>query len=519
MSFLAPLFAFIVLPLVGAVFFFFKKKGREFIKVKVSSHQLFLQQAKSSSPKKLVFPPRVFLEAALLALLALGVMRASHSGEAKRIAVVLDVSQSMGAQNEGELPRIEIAKKAITSGFCTTCSSFFLFTAVQGDAHPADASTLGNITPSLEVDAIDDALSRFDLGAFDQVHVYTDKPLSLHSEYKNLYWHNLGSQLSNVSLLSASLLKGELSVHLRSYATGEFSGSVITSEGEAVAVRLSPNEDKEIKFQLRKKARHVAITLRADPQSVSFDRLASDNNVEVDDVLSGAEAHTLKLISEKSYTDLGLSLLSLYKEGGADASVDIYYKTALPSTLSLKAGKKYLFVAPPSSLWWQKLYEEEAIDYQVSSPILANLELVQMHLPSAISYNHEKWMFDVIRGVTGGILFAGEKNGARVVVIGADPFPLNGKDSPTAAILFLNILNWLEGKGGTAESSLDAQEGNLLEAKDVEFSPVDRGSDAITIWRKELAKSLTENIALVALGIFVIDLIVGLLLRVRRRAA
>ncbi len=478
MSVFLPIFS--ALLSIGLIFYSYK--NRKSATSKILPSLFFLKQLAPKAPKsrKRKLPFRFFLELLFISIISSILLLANDLSNQKKYRLILDVSQSMEAETNGS-SRFKLAKADLLHFISTQDSSTqYYFETTPSNKQTNDLlnrSELEQIINETQTIPLPDEFSS--LGeletTFDESIVFTDKKISGSSLTQKRNYHSPESNLALISVKTPSRKDLKyLNVHYFFSGSGSNSFDLsikelssnktihkekveVLSPGRGnVSIQLNDNLSKNSYYQI-----NISDSLQIDSIKTDNKIFLSPTEEESQDILLISPNNTgsynlnsikalvsgpAKLISEEEYQALSKDI----KEA---SPLQVFYKTPmpkdilaptliiLPSTNSSLLDIKGIIPSPQISSWNE------------SSQITRYISFENLKLLSAISFKEAFWGNPIIR-VNGSVsLIEGQINGFPVIASGIELLPFEGKDSPSASILMLNILKKLDGtnKQDTAE--------------------------------------------------------------------
>jgi hypothetical protein len=423
------------------------------------------------------FPLRLLFEALIVLLLLLGSSTLSIHKEGKKYIFIIDNSFSMGAFLQDGQSRLEKAKADAllllseldaekTRVFVSNPSLIELTTEDSGYAE-AEAA-LRTIKLSYSEDALDQEIG--ELLSFyesDKIFIFTERgyPATANTIPLKLSLQRIPSERDDANI---AFVKATISATSR-----ELIVDILNSGEQAVSVDLlltgivPENNRGEVSLKEQnttigpKSTRTVSFGILPEEFTL-FHASLSVNNVKRfnlhpldDDVwLSLAdEAPPIVVVSSKTKEELGLSKLNTFRF--VSIKPEEFSSQAYPQTRGFifhgaippqPVEKNSLLVLPPSSplLRSKDLRKSTVIsswmDYHPTTRFVRfqNFRLKYLsifHIPS--------WGRELLATPQGTIGVVGYNSKARIVALGFEIFPFEGKANPAVSIFTLNTFSWL----------------------------------------------------------------------------
>ena len=471
---LAGLFLGVTIPLLVLAYLKRPPENRK----KISS--LILLKDLPSAPrlkKKIKLPLRFYLELlALLAMLA-AICQPIFLKKGDLVAVLLDNSMSMAADD-----RLSRAIDKLADSSISKDDRFRLFTALGETKDSEELSFDSLVKAARETtilpwsDSLQASISKINgLDNFASIIVLTDKeiaenlegkvkPFSVSKAKSNNYLSSIS--LKNTKLTASAIFNGEGSAS----TVAKLSGVSQTGEEfelEEKEVLLNANQTKDISFSLSKE--YPAYSVQLLGESIAENALENDDKAWVSN--RSAKTKTILLISPEagSAKTLGLEKLSSYASeaikpeafAGKDLtpySLLIFHQTAPKVIPKINS----LFILPPKENLLFKVKDE--VRSVVVSSFDENHSINSYLKPWLLGgsrgqvFSKPLWAEEVLSEEGGALVLAGESSGIRLLASGIELLPFEAKKTPTASVLFLNMLSWLRGE----KLQVDSSSGSLL---------------------------------------------------------
>lgn len=331
-----------------------------------------------------------------------------------------------------------------------------------------NAADLENLLRSIQVISIPDNYSK--LGeleySFTDSLVYSDKKIQGSSLSQKAIYHSPESNLALSSIqIQGNSNKKNLLVNYF------FSGS--GSNSFDLTVRNISNNGVEFqgKIEVLSPGRaSLSVELHGDLQKNSFYKASLSNSLQIDSLDSDNEiffspieekSQEIFLISKENRSEsefLSIKpilsapsrIISEYEfanlklEEKQKSPLHIYYKSAMPEQVTAPS----LVILPISS---SKLLEIKGIlkspkisSWSETSQITRYISFESLNTLSALTFKESSWGNPIIRANGSVSMIEGQIDNYPVVTSGIELLPFEGKKSPSASILFLNILKKLE---------------------------------------------------------------------------
>ena len=498
------------IPLIAAFLVYIYLRHGRAPHVVVSSVLLLRQlRAASFSRKKFIPPPRFFFELLLLAALLLAAAGLFRRGDSRHIALLLDNSLSMSASNTGDgtgLDNLAVARREAASWLSSLgpdvrvevfSTSPALLSLTKGLVTPAEASTaLDIINPASASDHLEALLARFVSDEkYQQVVVYSDRhraepaaaPANAAAEQRFLIKSvqsaaqvkgNLAiSQLELQQSVLGGVAEDEVVATVSSYAGQDAKIKVILEaarlddDGQSLRFSESANRELNLAGGASETIRFASLTagvvawrVRLELRDLAARR--DVNALRADDsayLAAQREVERVLLVGDLSPEALGLKRISGikidYMKPEEYEAADVDKAAALPAIFhryvpaKLKTGSA-IFVMPQKSSDLFTLGREhegtQITGLLQTHPLLSYINLSAFKLGKVENLVVPLWAKEIISTSAGAAALAGEIDNRRVLVLGFEILPFEGRESPAASILTLNALKWI---GGSREKS------------------------------------------------------------------
>ncbi len=507
---------------LGAALLVYRYRARGAAPERVISSLLIVRQLpeRLTARRRFVPPLQFWIELAAISLLSLAAAGITVASAARSIAIVVDSSLSMQARLSSGARRIDDAKRlagadAVSMLGRATFSVFSAASALSRVAGPAAspasaAAAVQDIAATHEADALSEAIrSLLADGSFDEVWVYSDKPLAPSSDVSRVRLTAIpveaasqqNAWIRSLSLAATGALSAEvaligkdsaaLAVSAQCHAAdGSPAGGVV--RGSAAVARGTPH-----RIELgRAPAGAAWCRVTADIPSGSLDLLPADNEGWV---VRAYDAPPIQVISPLSERDLGLQRISAFSFVQLPSVSSpafrpdrpaIVHRAPLPAAMQAPLFAVY---PPEGSLPWggsSTASEPKAgvvTRWEHSHPLMRYVNPTLISLPAARVLSCPAGSQQVLSSSLGGLACAGESGGNRYLVTGFEIFPFEGAASPTISIFTLNAISWLVSGGPTGAASsaqgplslpAQAKEAHYLAPQGASISPSAPGSAA-----------------------------------------
>ena len=215
-------------------------------------------------------------------------------------------------------------------------------------------------------------------------------------------------------------------------------------------INIEPQERRSVIFDNIKYARgYIEAVLDLD-DDLSVDNRAyyALNDLKPFRILMEGDGNTFLEKAIRSYS----SEIEIHKGNDLKDDYDLaVYDGSLPASLP---DKSMILINPGASLPYGKLLsqknEPRVIDWDRSHPIMRFVDLSDLQIDSISNYEMPSWIKPVAETDRGILLWAGENNGRRVVIIPYDTHPgaLNNFAMLSAFPIFIfNALEWIAETG------------------------------------------------------------------------
>jgi hypothetical protein len=466
----------LILPLItsaiGIAVLVYSYRNSKSSNSKIVPSLFFLKQLEPGTPrnKKKKLPFRFFLELLFIIILSALLMTEDSLSKAKRLRIIVDISQSMGTKLK-DSTRLEEAKSALINLIETESSDtkYYLETSPTTNIKKDlldQKDALSNIN-NLELINLSDnysELAPLSIPITDTL-IFTDKKVLGGSvNQKSIYF----SPESNLALNTVSISTRDNASRVSVYYLFSGSGSnsfelLIEHVGQGRIISKSKHEilsggTGSITIQLNEILDKDEIYKIGIQNSLQSNSLSSDDEI----FFKPNEAGTpdILLISSNANNQESLTSLreilpggtkfileselgTLKKEERAQIPLTIYYQTDGPGEIFSPS----LFITPRSSS------KELEIKGTLSSPKISSwseasqltryINFESLTLNAALKFKEVSWGNPVVR-VNGAIsLIEGQINNLPIIVSGIELLPFEGKKSPAASILALNAIKKL----------------------------------------------------------------------------
>jgi hypothetical protein len=466
----------LILPLItsaiGIAVLVYSYRNSKSSNSKIVPSLFFLKQLEPGTPrnKKKKLPFRFFLELLFIIILSALMMTEDSLSKAKRLRIIVDISQSMGTKLK-DSTRLEEAKSALINLIETENSDtrYYLETSPTTNIKKDlldKKDALSNIN-NLEIINLSDnysELAPLSIPITDTL-IFTDKKVLGGSvNQKSIYF----SPESNLALNSVSISTRDNASSVSVYYLFSGSGSnsfelLIEHLGQGKIIHKSKHEilsggPGSITIQLNEILDKDEIYKVGIQNSLQSNSLSSDDEIffkpneagNPDILLISSSANNQEsLTSLREILPGGTKFIleselgTLKKEEKAQIPLAIYYQTDGPGEIFSPS----LFITPKSSS------KELEIKGTLSSPKISSwseasqltryINFESLTLNAALKFKEVSWGNPVVR-VNGAIsLIEGQINNFPIIVSGIELLPFEGKKSPAASILALNAIKKL----------------------------------------------------------------------------
>jgi hypothetical protein len=446
----------------------------------VSSLFLLKNLPRATPGKKRFIPPLQFwIE--LLLFIALSSAAASFllSETGRHIAIVIDSSLSMAAQDDSGISALERAKARALSDISQTLPPvrFTIFSS-HSELKPNTESAVSTVSAltalpgvaqSFAADRLSGHLeSLLNRGRYDAVWGYTDHTMQGDSVSSKIRVTTISRDRGEtfnfwLAALSTKINQGQTFLE----ATTNLSSAVATRltlsatcYGPAGVLSLpsvtflqSPSSPAVTTLGpvTQPAWSHCNVTVMS-PDQLPFDRLTLDNSGWI---TRGSAATEIELVSDLTAQQLGIAQLRNFSFTTSTApqpsAAALYHRKLPPVSSEQKLGAPALIVfPPPGKLPWGGTAEEvsagkplEVSRWDTSHQLLKYVKPTLLQIPSAKIIRCPESSSPILFSAAGPLVCAGERNGNRYVIVGFELFPFDGKSNPTLSIFTLNLLSWL----------------------------------------------------------------------------
>ncbi len=478
---------------LGALIYAYRRRAKG-TPTFVSTAFILRQFIGTPPSRKNFFPPlRFFIDllALLLVLFAAAGMEFKNAGA--KVAILIDNSLSMQARGSSGISALsEVAGQAEKSlGDLAALDSVQIFLSTPA-LHPLSDTlqnpgsakeSLSGIEPAYGPDMLESALQEISqMQRFDRILVFSDKRAQQTADASSVErivvntmrsGKNTASAetpgniaLSHISVKTDSLdaKNRTLQVTVQSFAAREanvevrifgISAAGIETEAPLAShkITLASGEAQSMPFSLEKRSDLIAYKAELLPGRQNtpdiIDAISEDNFAYVSETERGARVRV--------FSPLSGDMLGLGKIKGLDARVlnpaaftpesdeafVIFHRNAPAVFPDVNA----LFVMPegePNLIRSEAaVANAEITSWDNSHPLTAYVQFTNLQFHNVRPLVPPNWAQPVIRSSAGVLAWAGMRQGKKIVALGFELFPYQGKDSPGLSVLTLNIFKWL----------------------------------------------------------------------------
>lgn len=402
--------------------------------VKVPS-LMFLEALKTTvrKSKSFSFPPKLFLDILILALLATAANQLLQKPESKLTEILIDNSfHSKAILDDGKsvldkykesisarlgsglfILKQTSPAKTLTTSPVTKAELLANLATVSSSSQEAESLRLrpGSLVASLK-----------DTGEFVKAGDF--------QEVQNIFIKSVVSDSENLSILVGASIKRASSVTVKVLKQKKlvFQESLTLSKDTLVATDLSPSEEYEIYLDS------------------SVDQLSQDNYYKY--VGDKSITRVVNFISEQNPGEIFLPDFSIRKVAPQDYTsvnrgVAVFYKFVPPEKPSIPA----ILILPNRPL--KDVYTEPVIEtepeilkWDTGKDVMRFLKPELLSPKAVVSFKSEQ-LAEIISTKKGSVLSLGDS----IAVTGLDLLPFKGADTPFRSILLLNLINWAASQG------------------------------------------------------------------------
>ncbi len=403
-------------------------------KKKVVSSIILLKQLKTKARKKqkIKLPLRFFFELLGLCLLALAF--ALPISKSKKIAVVIDNSQSMSAIDEGGRSRLELAKQKFS------------------EEKAGDDYKIFNISNSYYPDKMSKEIEKIhNKGTYDQIWVFSDKDIVSNNEVKSF---RIGTERKNLFISDAKIKDQKITANIRHDSAEieikleeiDFNGNVL-NRLEKKIVKIESNYNYSYEIEAPGSAYKISVSTKEE-DSIKNDNIAwLANTAQKTDkallITEQSSLETTELLGLEKIENLKISKTNKYD--GKDYSFLIFHKT-IPEELP-KIPSLFILPAEFESTYLNlKTSNRENINityWDKSHEINSYLKLNLIKTIDAVNITPPLWTNSIINSEDASLLLVGIKNSVPLALSGIELLPYEGLKTPTLSILLVNIIKWL----------------------------------------------------------------------------
>ena len=403
-------------------------------KKKVVSSIILLKQLKTKARKKqkIKLPLRFFFELLGLCLLALAF--ALPISKSKKIAVVIDNSQSMSAIDEGGRSRLELAKQKFS------------------EEKAGDDYKIFNISNSYYPDKMSKEIEKIhNKGTYDQIWVFSDKDIVSNNEVKSF---RIGTERKNLFISNVKIKDQKITANIRHDSAEieikleeiDFNGNVL-NRLEKKIVKIESNYNYSYEIEAPGSAYKISVSTKEE-DSIKNDNIAwLANTAQKTDkallITEQSSLETTELLGLEKIENLKISKTNKYD--GKDYSFLIFHKT-IPEELP-KIPSLFILPAEFESTYLNlKTSNRENINityWDKSHEINSYLKLNLIKTIDAVNITPPLWTNSIINSEDASLLLVGIKNSVPLALSGIELLPYEGLKTPTLSILLVNIIKWL----------------------------------------------------------------------------
>lgn len=454
--FTAPYYLLISVPLLLGLLYAYRQKSNKNYK-KVSTLFLFEKlRSRSLIAQKIKLPWRFLAELLAFILLLLALAGLGMPAKASKIAVIIDNSLSMSAQN-GAKSLLESAKAAAIAGLASLPadaqvavynSSIEKFVSVAEARNQINAIKI-NSTASFEQKTKNAA----EAGIYHEIYAYSDSIPDGSGGHPSIFYKNVkAGPLKNLAISNARWeTPGNISLEIVNFSNAvanyeiqlelySVSGDSLSSV-QIIEQRGAATERSNAKFSSVPSADLYRVRLRsADPQA---DLVSADSEYFL---LPGVK-NSGQVLCYSAYQYKDLELNKFFPElNDCQSPNDYKAETLNNSKLVLLLGfipsvlpkANTLLVANSS-----KSQTANIINWRTDSDLLkylkpGDLKFNTSEIPAPAYFQNE------ITAANAAVLASAEISGARYVYSSTQLFPFTGDRSRALSILTLNIYSWLK---------------------------------------------------------------------------
>lgn len=442
-QFLAPSALIAGLIACGVLFYVYRNRGTA--KRLVVSSLIFVGEISKdrSRPKKISIPWRLIFEGIVILLLSSLLAKVTILSDSTHELIVIDTSLSSGGLTSLQSTSLSESIKTAQSHILSSPLSRFSVATTnppkiiinRGSSDLAYRSISGLI-PEYGEDKLEINTANWIAETNpNAVHIFTDRPagitipeVTIHSQQHK--------EVGNTAIVGGSLSNGNGSVEVSNFGNSVRKGNleIFTSDGNKdlgkeaeIPFSINPNSQSGIPFILSTDSKISKISIKE-----------SDLN-PLDDELWIAQNSTGGILvkSQFSIEDLGLSKINEFKflSNSEKPQAVIYHRTKAPEELIAPT----LVILPESA---KEL--PTAITRWDEESIIIKFAKLSDFVPSKIySVSNFAPGIDYIFSGNESILRSTVQNGHKVLYVGFELFPFEGKKTPISTVLLLNFLNYL----------------------------------------------------------------------------
>lgn len=482
-SFLQPWFLVGIIPFTAFLVWAYRRisQGQ---RITVSSLFLLEQMKSPARARKRFKPPwRFFLELLALLLLATAAAGLSFQPSEKPIAILVDNSMSMAAQDQlnQRTTRLEAAKVLLQQYLRRSPAGrqYRLFES-SPELREVGRGLLGEqrvreLVKEISVqpvpDRLESVISELQRTAnAESLVIFSDRPLEGSRADVEGYQtapdpiRPINVAVQEIRFQSGgSGESGSLEVSLRNFGS-------VAADGVVSVHRLSiqPGANAE------SLARNVDVSVEADSErTVSFGNLdrgelfrVSWRSSEDEDVLSldnegwfsaPSRGETIGVVSGEPLPKLGLDRLPNAAFESTTAAEAASFRTVLlhRSPMLELPGVNIISILPREGALGLQFVGNFSSGSKLwsksSSELLRYLDLRLLSVQEGVLLGSPAWAEPILESERGTLALAGETGGRRVAVFGFELLPYVGRSNPAGSILLLNTLKWTRGGEAAAD--------------------------------------------------------------------
>lgn len=511
----------------GVLFYVYRNRGTA--KRLVVSSLIFVGQASKdrSKPKKISIPWRLIFEGIIILLLSSLLARITLLSKSTHELIVIDTSLSSGGLSLDNTTTLSESIKAAQAYILSTpLSQFSVATTNPPKILTKKSSSdeafrvISTLVPEYGEDNLENNITNWSLELNpSKIHIFTDRPAGNIAENAFIH-HQKKKEVPNLAIIDGTLIKENGTVELSNFGGAQKNGAIeiFTSNGKE-----DLKKESEVYFSVESNS-VAAFSFKVSPETQVIKASIKESDLNpLDDEFWFAKKVSggIEVRSQISIQDLGLLNINEFRFVDKSESPEaiIYHRTNLPEVVTAPS----LVILPQEAREIQGAitrWDEESSNLKFAKlgEFVPGKLFSVSSLPPGIDY---------IFSGNESLLRSTVLSGFKVLFVGFELFPFEGKKSPISTVLFLNFLNFLLDKDSllpgetnklfTSAYGLNSPKPGILksgEAQNFVFKKESQVEDPINLsallkgkTTEESSESLHQKIILIALILLVIDMI------------